>query len=433
MRTSPTLLLSAALAAPLFAVHHDARADGLEAGATAGGHVFSSNSELGVPDRMGGPSPQPSVLLGGRLGYAFLTNFAAELELFLIPTVDDAESRGALVFGARTQMRYQPFGDTLMGGKLHPFILAGYGFLAVRTDADQLKNDSDPALHWGLGTHYALTRSMDLRIDAKHLVVPDRSKDGATSNFEFTAGLTWRFGRSAGASTSSHTTVATAPEAAAAPSAPTSTGAAEIAAGPAGPGPAPAATPETDDDGDGLFGAQDACPTQAEDRDGFEDEDGCPDPDNDQDGIADANDRCPNEAEAANGYNDEDGCPEASHPDFGDILFARNSDGFSGEAAVQLDTAFRALQANVALRLELGGHSSTDESSKISLRRAQTVKDYFLRRGVAPERLRVLGYRAERPFTTDRNNKARNRRVVMRLLPLDPAPTTLVAPAAPGK
>ena len=37
-----------------------------------------------------------------------------------------------------------------------------------------------------------------------------------------------------------------------------------------------------DTDGDGIPDAQDLCPTEAEDKDGFEDEDGCPDPDNDQ-------------------------------------------------------------------------------------------------------------------------------------------------------
>jgi len=34
---------------------------------------------------------------------------------------------------------------------------------------------------------------------------------------------------------------------------------------------------------------------RAEDKDKFEDEDGCPDPDNDKDGILDEKDKCPNE------------------------------------------------------------------------------------------------------------------------------------------
>ena len=64
------------------------------------------------------------------------------------------------------------------------------------------------------------------------------------------------------------------------------------------------------DDRDGIDRADDACPDAAEDRDGFEDSDGCPDPDNDGDGVDDASDECPFEAELVNGVHDDDGCPE---------------------------------------------------------------------------------------------------------------------------
>ena len=52
-----------------------------------------------------------------------------------------------------------------------------------------------------------------------------------------------------------------------------------------------------DRDHDGVYDVDDKCPDQPEDRDGFQDQDGCPDPDNDNDGIPDAQDKCPNEAE----------------------------------------------------------------------------------------------------------------------------------------
>ena len=97
--------------------------------------------------------------------------------------------------------------------------------------------------------------------------------------------------------------------------------------------------PELDNDNDGVNDSQDRCGSAAEDRDGFEDTDGCPDPDNDHDGLADAQDRCPNQAgatldggcpsqdrdrdgladgtdqcpdtaENVNGYLDTDGCPD---------------------------------------------------------------------------------------------------------------------------
>jgi hypothetical protein len=65
-----------------------------------------------------------------------------------------------------------------------------------------------------------------------------------------------------------------------------------------------------DQDGDGLPDAGDRCPAAPEDRDGFEDGDGCPDPDNDQDGLSDVDDLCPADTEDRDGFQDEDGCPD---------------------------------------------------------------------------------------------------------------------------
>jgi len=61
-----------------------------------------------------------------------------------------------------------------------------------------------------------------------------------------------------------------------------------------------------DRDGDGIKDSMDKCPDDPEDRDGFEDEDGCPDPDNDKDGIRDVDDRCPNVPGPP-----PDGCPKS--------------------------------------------------------------------------------------------------------------------------
>ncbi len=68
--------------------------------------------------------------------------------------------------------------------------------------------------------------------------------------------------------------------------------------------------PEKDNDGDGIDDEADQCPEQPEDKDGFEDEDGCPDLDNDGDGNDDGYDSCPDEPEDMDGFNDEDGCPD---------------------------------------------------------------------------------------------------------------------------
>ncbi|HLL04580.1 MAG TPA: Ig-like domain-containing protein [Myxococcaceae bacterium] len=69
-----------------------------------------------------------------------------------------------------------------------------------------------------------------------------------------------------------------------------------------------------DSDGDGVPNDKDLCPQYPEDKDGFEDEDGCSDPDNDKDGVLDAVDRCLTEPETHNGYKDQDGCPDTGKP-----------------------------------------------------------------------------------------------------------------------
>ena len=71
--------------------------------------------------------------------------------------------------------------------------------------------------------------------------------------------------------------------------------------------------PDPDDDQDGVPDAADRCPRAAEDKDGTDDQDGCLDPDDDQDGVPDVGDRCPKEAEDVDGFEDKDGCPEADN------------------------------------------------------------------------------------------------------------------------
>jgi len=68
--------------------------------------------------------------------------------------------------------------------------------------------------------------------------------------------------------------------------------------------------PEDDNDKDGIADKVDHCPDVPEDKDGFEDSDGCPEDDNDKDGIIDKADKCPNEPEDKDGFEDEDGCPD---------------------------------------------------------------------------------------------------------------------------
>jgi hypothetical protein len=66
-----------------------------------------------------------------------------------------------------------------------------------------------------------------------------------------------------------------------------------------------------DNDDDGVRDAKDACPYEKEDEDGFADQDGCADPDNDRDGLVDRIDACPSEPGPPIAANTEPGCPIA--------------------------------------------------------------------------------------------------------------------------
>ncbi len=87
-----------------------------------------------------------------------------------------------------------------------------------------------------------------------------------------------------------------------------------------------------DRDHDGVLDVDDRCPDEPEDRDGFQDADGCPDPDNDGDGIPDAIDKCPNDPEDFDGFQDDDGCPDLDNdgdgiPDLYDACPNEKEDG----------------------------------------------------------------------------------------------------------
>ncbi len=76
-----------------------------------------------------------------------------------------------------------------------------------------------------------------------------------------------------------------------------------------------------DADGDGIEDAKDECAELAEDRDGFQDSDGCLDFDNDDDGVGDEEDKCPTEKEDADSFEDQDGCldPDDDHDGIVDL------------------------------------------------------------------------------------------------------------------
>jgi OOP family OmpA-OmpF porin len=299
-------IVAAVLAAGGLAASTSVANANVEIGGTAGIHVFSTTNELGVPDVKDAPSERNSALFGLRLGIMFNDIFGVEGEFGVIPT----ESR-SLVFDIwdityRGHLIAQ-FGASDPNRKLIPFVLFGGGAIQVVSSKNEtvIAKDTDAMLYAGIGAKYRVDNGWGLRIDGRILFPPSSDSNGPTVDFEALLSIYKEFGRKS-------------PEKAA-PSGPKDTDGDgipdDVDKCPNEPEDKDGfqdadGCPDPDNDNDGIPDAQDKCPNEAEDKDGFQDQDGCPDPDNDGDGIPDAQDKCPNEAEDKDGFQDQDGCPD---------------------------------------------------------------------------------------------------------------------------
>ncbi|MFT3695574.1 MAG: OmpA family protein [Kofleriaceae bacterium] len=162
----------------------------LEIGGTLGGHSFSKTTELGANDDNSDPGPDSSGLIGVRAAYAFLPRLAIEGEANIIPTKDDVLGDSVMVYGFGIHARVD-----LLTGKIRPFVVAGVGMNVLRSSSPQMSNDVDQAYQWGLGVRWAMSERVDLRVDARQVIVPDRTHNGATADYEMLVGATYRIGK----------------------------------------------------------------------------------------------------------------------------------------------------------------------------------------------------------------------------------------------
>src|SRR5579862_8214958 len=263
-------------------------------GLTAGMHFFDSQSGLGrFTDSPADVSPKSAVALGGRLGLNFNHYLTLEGEFLWIPTrtVRDLDQGGTKinVFAYRGNLLVH----LAPPGVVRPFLLVGYGALTSISDNSSVSfGDTDGFLHGGVGLKIAFGDYVGLRLEGRILAPPAFLGHSVAvgdetgfhgPDYEALGTLYFNFGEVEKIEVIKEKRVVvekTVP------------------------------APDLDPDHDGIAGKADKCPNLAEDKDGFEDADGCPDPDNDKDGIPDVKDKCPDEPETRNGYQDEDGCPD---------------------------------------------------------------------------------------------------------------------------
>ncbi|WP_326522500.1 OmpA family protein [Archangium lipolyticum] len=195
----------------------------------------------------------------------------------------------------------------------------------------------------------------------------------------------------------------------------------------------PDEVPPADSDKDGLTDDKDKCPSAAEDVDGFQDTDGCPDPDNDKDGVPDWEDQCPNQPEVINGVKDDDGCPDEGKSKvrleanriviLEKVYFATAKDVILPKSFDLLKQVGTVLRANPQIeKLRVEGHTDdqgNDASNlKLSQRRANNVRAFLIREGIAAERLEAVGFGETKPVDTNKTSAGRenNRRVEFNIL-----------------
>jgi len=209
-----------------------------------------------------------------------------------------------------------------------------------------------------------------------------------------------------------------------------------------------------DRDGDGILDNVDKCPDDPEDKDGFEDADGCPDPDNDKDGIPDQADKCPNDPEDKDGFEDADGCPDPDNDKDGildkddkcpnepgvppdgcpkkynlvvvtetkielkqTVFFDTNRATIKPMSFALLNDVAQAMKDNPKIKVEVQGHTDSQGNDafnlKLSQRRAESVRTYLVKKGVAKDRMLPKGYGENVPIADNRtaDGRAQNRRV----------------------
>ena len=181
-----------------------------------------------------------------------------------------------------------------------------------------------------------------------------------------------------------------------------------------------------DRDGDGIPDDVDKCPNEPEDKDGFEDDDGCPDLDNDKDGIPDLADACPNEPETVNGVDDQDGCPdEAPIVVREDRILLTERVLFDTNRARVRTPGRPALEAVLNLwkqhpewdHLVIEGHADRHGPDPfndwLSRERAERARKVLIGMGFPPDKLVLAAFGRKQPRVEGKNGEAdrQNRRV----------------------
>jgi outer membrane protein OmpA-like peptidoglycan-associated protein len=184
----------------------------------------------------------------------------------------------------------------------------------------------------------------------------------------------------------------------------------------------------------------DNCPEEAEDFDGYQDDDGCPDADNDRDGLCDpwveakgmlsqyahickGVDLCPEQAESLNNYKDDDGCPDEVPQPPKKVFVLEGVNFESGKATITQDSYISLMKVVDIMEtfpeatFEIIGHTDNignkDKNMTLSADRANAVKNFLVEKGIAESRMTTQGLGDTKPVASNKTpeGRAQNRRI----------------------
>ena len=174
---------------------------------------------------------------------------------------------------------------------------------------------------------------------------------------------------------------------------------------------------ELDSDGDGIVDSHDRCPSSPVGA--KVNAQGC-ELDSDGDGVVDSQDRCPNSKAGTKVDNNGCGIPEVII--LKGVNFETSSDRLTHASVSILDGVADILSRRSEITIEVGGHTDNQGAAalneKLSKKRAQSVANYLVSRGVKASQLTAKGYGATRPIADNHTaaGRAQNRRVELHIL-----------------
>ncbi len=294
---------------------------------------------------------------------------------------------------ANVLYHFNPIADNLA-----PYVIAGIGWTGMRTSRF---NEDGFAGNVGAGLHYGLNKYLLLRGELRYLGATNPRQDDIIASLGLAFNVPYR----------------------------------EEAAPPPPPPPV-----WRDSDEDGVPDNLDKCPTTP--KGCIVDKDGCP-LDADGDGVCDGIDQCPNTPKGCTV--DARGCPLDSDgdgvcdgidqcPDTPKGALRLDEKGCSPISAVgirfefdkatilprsypELNQFVKLLKDNPTIRVEIQGHTDSkgaaDYNQKLSERRAEAVRNYFVSKGIPASQMITKGYGMTKPIADNATEEGRamNRRI----------------------